>query len=85
MSRMHRPVKRDVDDAGKPYPLFYEYRCRNSDMELYVRVSSKGKVVDGTAIRGKHLIGRTIQDVADWLHVIDSHEPPEVSIERIIR
>lgn len=85
MPRNIRSTKRDVDDAGKPYPAFYEYRCKNSDLQIYIRVNSKGKVTDGTAIQGKHLIGRTIQDVADWLHVIDSHEPPEVSIERIIR
>lgn len=80
MPKYHRPVRRDVG------VVFHEYRCGNSDIEIYIRTDSRGKVNEGTAIQGKHLLGRNLRDVEDWLYVMASNlDDAGVFIERINR
>ncbi len=66
--------------------LYHEYRCGNCDIQIYIRINAKGKVTDGTALQGKHLLGRTLKDVEDWLYVMASNiDDAGVFIERINR
>lgn len=80
MPKPPRSIRKDV------VAVFHEYRCGNSDMEIYIRTDVRGKVIDGTAIKGEHLIGRSMRDVEDWLYVTASDlDDAGVFIERIHR